>query len=535
MTTPDYPVRETAPADQPEAAYAALRAEGIRLLQQLSHETWTDYNTHDPGVTILELLCYAVTDLIYRTGFATADYLTDASGRIDLDQLALYPPERIFPSPAVTVSDYRKLIFDAIPEIEHVWMEPIAGGLYRIYLQLATSDAALNASEQAAREARVIAHVRREYAMHRNLCEDLASVEVRTPRAYTVHGTIQIGDTPPSTDLLGELYVRALQVVNGTQHHRSYADELARGRSPADVFNGPRTQHVHVADEDLQQHRTMVHTSDVRQELGAVPGVRRVDELWFQDPENPQPHLLYVLPCDSESGFGPRLQLPASPDEMHLVLRNGDLQLSVPFAEVDRAIKRRLARDRYARVASSTDADRPQQPIGEFRDLHAYYSIQNDFPATYGVSRFGLPESTLAHRRAQASNLKAYLMLFEQPMADFLEQLQQLPQLFSREPSQRTSHFHQELMDAEVPGIASLYPAGALDRIAVLLGTDDTYSDRRNRILDYLLGLYGHTFSREALYGIERYGVSIDDELIRGKVELLRFLGDSEYETRATS
>ena len=33
------------------------------LLQELCGETWTDYNLHDPGVSILEQLCYGLTDL----------------------------------------------------------------------------------------------------------------------------------------------------------------------------------------------------------------------------------------------------------------------------------------------------------------------------------------------------------------------------------------------------------------------------------------------------------------------------------------
>ena len=43
--------------------YAFLRQEGIRWLEQLAGDQWTDFNTHDPGITILEQLCYALTDL----------------------------------------------------------------------------------------------------------------------------------------------------------------------------------------------------------------------------------------------------------------------------------------------------------------------------------------------------------------------------------------------------------------------------------------------------------------------------------------
>lgn len=37
---------------------------------------WTDYNIHDPGITILEALCYALTDIAYRAGWDINDLLT---------------------------------------------------------------------------------------------------------------------------------------------------------------------------------------------------------------------------------------------------------------------------------------------------------------------------------------------------------------------------------------------------------------------------------------------------------------------------
>ena len=37
--------------------YEQLRREAIAHVQALSGNTWTDYNLHDPGVTILEQLC----------------------------------------------------------------------------------------------------------------------------------------------------------------------------------------------------------------------------------------------------------------------------------------------------------------------------------------------------------------------------------------------------------------------------------------------------------------------------------------------
>jgi len=55
--------------------YDALRALGISYIEKYSGNQWTDYNYHDPGVTILEQLCYALTDLGYRTDFSVTDVL----------------------------------------------------------------------------------------------------------------------------------------------------------------------------------------------------------------------------------------------------------------------------------------------------------------------------------------------------------------------------------------------------------------------------------------------------------------------------
>ena len=62
--------------------YAGLRREGISLLERLGGTIWSDFNTHDPGVTILEQLCYAITDLGYRINYGMADLL--AGGEADL-------------------------------------------------------------------------------------------------------------------------------------------------------------------------------------------------------------------------------------------------------------------------------------------------------------------------------------------------------------------------------------------------------------------------------------------------------------------
>ena len=55
--------------------YNLLRDEGIKYIQSIAGKLWTDYNVHDPGITILEVLCYALTDLGYRASYDIKDLI----------------------------------------------------------------------------------------------------------------------------------------------------------------------------------------------------------------------------------------------------------------------------------------------------------------------------------------------------------------------------------------------------------------------------------------------------------------------------
>jgi hypothetical protein len=101
----------------PAMDFELLRKEAISYIQRLSGKIWTDYNTHDPGVTILEVLCYAITDLSYRANKPIQDLLADESGTL-ADQF--FKGSQILPGKALTIEDFRKLLMDVevVEEIE---------------------------------------------------------------------------------------------------------------------------------------------------------------------------------------------------------------------------------------------------------------------------------------------------------------------------------------------------------------------------------------------------------------------------------
>ncbi|WP_299336098.1 hypothetical protein [uncultured Psychroserpens sp.] len=99
--------------------YEFLRAEGQKYIESLSHKLWTDFNAHDPGITILEVLCYAITELGYRSNFDIEDLLANDQGVID--NKTFFKASEILTNAPLTPIDYRKVLID-IEGVNNAWL-----------------------------------------------------------------------------------------------------------------------------------------------------------------------------------------------------------------------------------------------------------------------------------------------------------------------------------------------------------------------------------------------------------------------------
>lgn len=121
-----------------ELDYETLRLEGIRYIQKLCGNVWTDYNPHDPGITILEQIVFALTDLGYKTGFDIETFLAQADGKIDYNREALYSREQIMRQFPVTRHDYEHF-FKTKLGCERVLFHVESPGIYSVRLWPAES------------------------------------------------------------------------------------------------------------------------------------------------------------------------------------------------------------------------------------------------------------------------------------------------------------------------------------------------------------------------------------------------------------
>lgn len=108
---------------KPVLDYEALRKLGMGYIEQLGNTYWTDYNSHDPGITTFEALCYALTELGYRVQFPMRDLLQAEEGEAQPED-SRFTARNIFTTNPVTVADYRKLLIDQ-QGIANAWLAKV--------------------------------------------------------------------------------------------------------------------------------------------------------------------------------------------------------------------------------------------------------------------------------------------------------------------------------------------------------------------------------------------------------------------------
>lgn len=114
------------PVYPPSMDWQLLRTEGIRHIENLGSDIWTDYNLHDPGITTLEILCYAITDLGYRSNMPSADLFAAPNND------SFYTAAQILPCAPVTALDLRKILID-MPGVQNAWVQQLEDPEVRFY------------------------------------------------------------------------------------------------------------------------------------------------------------------------------------------------------------------------------------------------------------------------------------------------------------------------------------------------------------------------------------------------------------------
>lgn len=534
----------------PALNFSLLREQGIELLQKLSGRTWTDFNTHDPGVTILEQLCFAITDLAYRTESPIEDILADMHGRIDRADNAFFKKEAILTTNPVTINDFRKAILDdLVDEVENVQLEPLLSayaseytkGLYKIVVQV-NEAAADKMKADPQYEASVAERVQNAFLSRRNLNEDcVRAIKILKPLNITIRADIIINEHVLPEEVLATIYNKIDHALS--PHIRRYTEQelLDKGLGIEQIYCGPLLKHGIIPDSELKPLKKEIDPSEIIKAVSQVEGVLYVKSLLINGDEATGLGKPYVLPEDSFP------LLVIEPKKLQIKLFTDKYELNIKESVFFNLFSK-LHELSHKRLTIAKDGNDAQIKKGTYRNLEEYESLQNYFPVVYGIGKDGLSEYETEERKARARQLKAYLVFFEQVLANYLAQLANISKLFSPDPGGKAStYFYQHLYN--VPGISEIlkpFTDHATEQLAsdwkaftedgnnqymqILRTEQETnseYKERKNRIFDHLLARFNKSLSEypvvlyNSLYGSNDFEKR-SDMILKWKAGILR-------------
>jgi len=537
--------------------FASLRQEGLRQLERLAGPGWTDFNAHDPGITILEQVCYALTDLGYRNGHALADLLVGAQDGTD-DSIPT--PAVILPTQPVTTLDLRKVVID-VPGVKNAWIEVIDEPSARfdtetreLSFSAGSSDAAgaaglsPNVSEVRVRGllgvriekpdpfvfpdlGNIGVEVARRLHGCRGLGQDFAAIEVLKQQSFRLGATIEVGAVDDAATLLAGVYQRIATCLSPPVAFHTLAEMLARGRRVDEIFEGPLLDHGFIDADELAQVERLhsLRISDLIQAIMTTPGVLAVKNIHFLVGDDgaltPSKEWLRVIDADKTPWFDIK--------RSRIVLEKNRLQVDDRVKDSAIELYRQAMRAAGpALVAAATRDLHP--PPGRNRQVANYHSVLEQFPVVYGIGPVGLPDSATPERKALARQLKAYLMFYDQLLANQFAQLANVARLFSFQDESTDSYFAQPVPDDDgTLGLEAVRRSAPAEHRRLLQRlVEDPSQDvekagarRRNRFLDHLLARFGEQFGDYALMqsGADAPpGTTPDEQLARDKRAFLR-------------
>jgi hypothetical protein len=427
------------PNPHPALSYAGLRAEALELLGRLCGDQWSDFNSHDPGITILEQLCFALTELAYRSQWSIEDLLASAGpdwqpaaqeilGGDPVTRDDLIALVRALGCEAVRVEALDQpdlpLYFrpstsaSALPEgAQTKGLPPVAGdlelepdlafgfgaspqpavvprGVWRVAAQL-------GAMEPGSGPATLLPIAQRLHGA-RLLGRDFA-LEVLDPFAVVVRAELEVDPAQATSDLMLRLQACLDQAIR-----RAGADENGGG----------------------------LRSGALIQVLLALPEVRQVTDF-----------LLAISPDADEKDWQRwHLPLPGGGARLHpassLSLFHRGVRLAVPIGELRQAPPRpALAEPAPFGLPTAVPPPSSLRPSdagaaavaspGRRRTLTSNRSLALELPAVYGVGLAGLPAGASPERQQQARQLRTYLHFFDQLLANGQDQLAQAIPLLS--------------------------------------------------------------------------------------------------------
>ncbi len=594
--------------EAPVEDYELLRNTGLDYIQQFSGKLWTDYNIHDPGVTIFELLCYALTDLAYRTSFPVADLLTDA-GQKTPDATDFFTARKILTTHPVTINDYRKLILDRVLFVRNIWFETLDNTNYDPAIYFDQKKIETTLTEPPVNHPYMVLQLKGLYVvkieMHdyqimqnlhptylvqltqyrnqnsthtepevqpdeyndcvknfvtkvleesRNLCEDFEVIKIADEELVAVCADIELKPDANGDKVFLAINSALYNYINPGLNFHSFKQLLAKGKRTEEIFNSAAAVHGFIDDDELKNHgqKEVLYVSDIINLLMDIPDILQIKKITLSSYKNNgdgtysvlQNAQSYCLHLQDTTNAVFQFMLDAAETDKTKIFNHIRFSKGLIYFNPKRdASYSAYTFIKYPSFPSNFQSDLPM-PAGKNRNLTNYYSVQNDFPLFYYTGMDGIPKSETTLRKAQRLQSKAYLLFFDQLLADYLAQLNNLKKVFSIKgatsaPVLTALPLTQSMIKDLRMLLASDHAAdenisdadffkASYTTYAGLLETHAQQQQRRNRLLDHLLARFNELFVDYSVFKFQQnttgdfFSETPTNDLINDKIQFLK-------------
>ncbi|MHA7129200.1 hypothetical protein [Algoriphagus namhaensis] len=526
--------------------FFALKEKGMKYIQDLSGKEWTDYNEHDPGITILEQLCYGLTDVAYRCNFPIQDLLAESpKGKIDQKKNSFHSPSQVFSTHPVTLMDYRKLLIDSFEEIQNAWFTPVAlpareerlSGLYQVEIMPSLSfKRAIKKTPQVKDQLKD--KIYGFLQSIRNLGEQFLEPVILSPQQVTLSVAIEIEEDVNPERIFSLLLFALEKYLYQPVAYSNLEELLSEKETMQEVFSGPRLKGGLIKNSELKAKVNRLHPESFQRIFARVPGVKKVTELSINGKQGTEAFTV-------EPGCFATLSTKENdPESIYrtMVLRVNRMRQSIHRDSVDRRVSELWSKNyrqfQFDRLRESHFEEKLQ---GKFRFLARYTSICNHFPSIYGLGKEGLPSYASVEIKAKVKQLKGYLLLMEQLMANALAQLAAFTQFIDpAESRSEITYFAQQVssLDPMVSLVRTLeeddQKAKSTQEFSFSGEKESDFFDRKNRILDHFLARFGENLDPVPFRLARKVNLipsqsALQRVLIEAKASLLAKIDDFNY------
>ena len=484
--------------------FSELRERGIEYVQELSGDIWTDYNSHDPGITILEQLSYALTDIGLRTSLPVEELLMPPKEEyVDEEKNAFFAPSDIFSSHPVTILDMRKMIIDHFAEIQNVWITTKENQGYQEELrginqiEILPKLSFLNASKSNS-ELKDSFSTRLNHFLHahRNLGENFEKPCLLEPQTIQIDFDVFLKESADIEASLADLLLNLFEFIYTPVQYHSMDEMKEEKHSIEDIYSGPKLTNGFIKNNLSDKRLKSIHVDELQKLFSKTTGINKskvrsiISRGKKSDSLQVDIDKFFHLLEDGNNGSVTDKRFESIYSNMNVFVN----YKKIP--SLNKQIINNLFFETWSKkhrgysLSTSTDDYFKEKLKSTYRNPGNYSSIQKHFPLIYGIGPEGISEKESPERHARANQLKAYLMLFEQHLTNHLAQLANLNEFFNIEyddkNGEQKTFFTQSL--SSVPRVESLtnkdYPLDSLE-------SKSLFFRRKNKIYDHLLARFG--------------------------------------------